>query len=158
MHVMRPFVALSILIGIAGLASAETLTLAVSVNVTTLDPHMTSTEQTNLSVASHIYSPLMIRGPDLKLQASVAESWHAVDDRTWRIKLRQGVQFAHGESLDAEAVKWNLDRILNPANKIHNRPWFDPISEVKVVGSHEIELVASKPYPSLPEASANASA
>lgn len=134
---------------LGGSASAENLNMSVSAAITTLDPHMTSTVQTNLSVASHIYTPLVTRGPDLKLKPAAAESWKVVDDLTWRFKIRPGITFANGEALDANAVKWNIDRILDPKNKIHNRPWFEPITEVKVLGPTELEIRTAKPYPAL---------
>ena len=43
-----------------------------------------------------------------------AESWENVDEVTWRFHLREGNTFQNGEALDAEAVKWNIDRVSLP--------------------------------------------
>lgn len=41
----------------------------------------------------------------------------SADGRTWTMKLRPGVTFTDGTPLDAEAVKFNYERILDPATK-----------------------------------------
>jgi peptide/nickel transport system substrate-binding protein len=42
-------------------------------------------------------------GPDDKLQPALAESWESsADAKTWRFKIRQGVEFSNGKSLTAE--------------------------------------------------------
>ncbi|APZ52916.1 ABC transporter substrate-binding protein [Salipiger abyssi] len=128
---------------------AEDLALAVSTNVTTLDPRMSSTVQTNLSVASHIYTPLVIRTPDLSLAPAAAESWEAVDDTTWRFKLREDITFSDGSPLNAEVVKWNIESMLDESDPKHNAPWFKPIESVEVTGPFELEIHTKAPYPAL---------
>ncbi|MGO4740344.1 hypothetical protein AB4099_27655 [Bosea sp. 2KB_26] len=39
----------------------------------------------------------------------------------------------NGEKLDAEAVKWNVERVLDPKTGARNKPWCAAISEVKVI-------------------------
>src|SRR5438128_518259 len=48
-------------------AAARDLTIALPSNVNTLDPDKSTTVGTDLSVVAHIYTPLVDRGPDLKL-------------------------------------------------------------------------------------------
>lgn len=137
--------------GLAGQAAAQprNLTIALSTNVNTLDPHNTTTIGTDLSVISHIHLALLVRGPDMKLQPQLATTWRAVDDTTWRFTLRSGVTFSNGEALDAEAVKWNFERVMNPANNARVRPWFALVSEVSVISPTEIEVKTRSPYPAL---------
>src|SRR6478735_2105785 len=94
---------LSLLLGaaLAGPAAAKDLTIALSSNVNTLDPFKSTTVGTDLSVAAHIYTPLVDRGPDLKLRPGLATKWEAVGDSAWRFTLREGVTFSNGEKLDA---------------------------------------------------------
>ena len=47
-----------------------------------------------------------------------AHSWENVDDTTWRFHLREGATFHNGEPVDAEAVKWNIDRVP-PSHRRH---------------------------------------
>lgn len=131
-------------------APQRALTLAIGTGVNTLDPHNTATIQTDLSVISHLHVALLIRGPDMALQPQLATAWRAVDDLTWRFTLREGVSFSNGEALDAAAVKWNFDRVLDPANNARVRPWFALLREVVVLSPTEIELRSTQPFPSLP--------
>ena len=138
------------LLGGVTAAAARDLSIALPTNVNTLDPDKTTTVATDLSVISHIYTPLVDRGPDMKLRPGLATSWRAVNDRTWEFKLTPGVTFPDGEKLDASAVKWNIERILNPKTEARNKPWFAAISEVKVIDPTTIDIASRHAYPDLP--------
>lgn len=137
----------TMLAGLASTASAAELTIALSNPVNTFDPHMTASVGSDLSVLSHIYPALILRGPDLQLQGSLATKWELVDDNTWRFTLREGATFSNGEPLDAEAVKWNLDRVRDPELKARVASWFSLISEVNVLSPVELEVKTTSPYP-----------
>ncbi|RDE09267.1 ABC transporter substrate-binding protein [Pelagibacterium lacus] len=128
-------------------ASAADLTIALSNPVNTFDPHMTASVGSDLSVLSHIYPSLILRGPDLALQGNLATEWTLVDDTTWHFTLREGATFANGEALDAEAVKWNLDRVRDPELQARVASWFSLVSEVNVISPTELEVKTSSPYP-----------
>ncbi len=127
----------------------KTLTIALAANVNTLDPHMSATVNTDLSVLSHIYPALIKRGPDLKLRPDVAKSWKALNDTTWQFDLDERAVFANGEKLDAAAVKWNLDRVLDPQVNARIRAWFTLISEVVVVDSKTLQIKTKSPFAAL---------
>src|SRR5204863_760965 len=47
----------------------------------------------------------------------LAESWQASPDGlAWTFKLRRGVRFHDGTPLDAAAVKFTFDRVIDPAH------------------------------------------
>jgi peptide/nickel transport system substrate-binding protein len=142
--------AAALFLGATGIATARDLTIALPTNVNTLDPDKSTTVGTDLSVVSHIYTPLVDRGPDLKLRPGLATSWTAVGDTVWRFELRDGVTFPNGEKLDAAAVKWNVERILDPKTGARNKPWFANITEVRVVSPTVVEFVTRGAYPDLP--------
>ncbi|MDP1748890.1 MAG: ABC transporter substrate-binding protein [Reyranella sp.] len=46
---------------------------------------------------------------------AIAESWDASADlKTWTFKLKRGAEFHNGETIDAQSVKWNIERIKDP--------------------------------------------
>lgn len=129
--------------------TARPLTIALPANVNTLDPHMSATVGTDLSLLSEIYPGLLTRGPDLKLQPDLATSWEMLNDTTWRFKLKPGAVFADGEKLDAAAVKWNIDRVLDPKVAARIRSWFESVKKVKVVDDTTVDIVTKSPFPAL---------
>ena len=130
-------------------AQAADLTIALSNQVNTFDPHMTASIGSDLSVLSHIYPALLLRGTDMALHGELATAWTLVDDTTWRFTLKEGASFSNGEALDAAAVKWNLDRVMDPEVKARIAGWFTLVSEVSVISPTELEIKTSAPYPAL---------
>lgn len=54
-----------------------------------------------------------------KLVPALATSWEVdpADKKNWIFKLRPGVKFHDGSTLNAEAVVWNFEKVLNPQAK-----------------------------------------
>jgi len=135
---------------LASPASAMDISIALTSAVNTLDPHASASVGLDLSVLSHIYPALILRGPDMALKGSLATSWQAVDANTWRFKLVEGATFANGEPIDAEAVKWNFLRVTSKEKPTRISSWFSSVSAVNVISPTEVELKTSTPYPALP--------
>jgi peptide/nickel transport system substrate-binding protein len=140
---------ISALMATSTLAADKTLTIAVTNMMNTFDPHMTASVGTDLSLLSHIYPSLVLRGPDMKIAPALATEWTSVDDLTWRIKLRSDATFNDGEKIDATVVKWNFDRVRDPAVNARIKAWFTLISDVKVISPTEVEIKTSSPYPAM---------
>src|SRR6195256_6555569 len=67
-----------------------------------------------------IYDPLVAWEMDVsdrpgKLVPGLATEWKVddTDKKKWRFTLRQGVKFHDGSEFNADAVIWNLDKVLN---------------------------------------------
>ena len=54
----------------------------------------------------------------MKIQPLLATSYKLIDDHTWEFRLRKGVKFQNGEEFNAAAVKFSLERISDPKNKM----------------------------------------
>ncbi len=50
--------------------------------------------------------------PSTKL--SLAESWTLKNDTTIEFKIRKGVKFHDGTDINADVIKWNVERVLDP--------------------------------------------
>jgi peptide/nickel transport system substrate-binding protein len=67
-----------------------------------------------------------------------------------RFKLRQGVTFHNGNPFNAEAVKYSLDKVLDPNFPAWmNFALVDLVKEAKVVDDYTVDIVTVAPTPSL---------
>src|SRR5256886_245155 len=70
-----------------------------------------------LRVTAEIFETLVATPDDsTEVIPGLAESWTTSSDGlTWTFKLRKGVRFHDGTALDAAAVKFTFDRVIDPA-------------------------------------------
>jgi ABC-type transport system substrate-binding protein len=138
----------------AASARAEfNLRIVQGTDVDTLDPAISRSTPSQI-VFNNIFNTL-VRWKDTKLDEIVpdlAESWSKSEDGLrWAFKLRRGVRFHDGTPFDAEAVKFSLERLLDPALGSPNRSLFTSISQVNVVDANTVEIVTKEPSPLLLE-------
>ncbi|MER5405700.1 ABC transporter substrate-binding protein [Streptomyces sp. NPDC002769] len=93
----------------------------------TMDPQKQG-DMVSMNALINMFDTLTTRGRDNKLHPRLALSWTARDERTWRFTLRPGVRFHNGEVCDAAAVKFSIERLLDPRTK-------SPIVELRYVKS-----------------------
>jgi peptide/nickel transport system substrate-binding protein len=96
-----------------------------------------------------------MEGTSTKPIPALAESWETEDSQTWTFHLRQGVTFHDGTPFNAEAVKWNLDRVRDPENPYRFDRTFEyyayefgetlGITDVIVVDEYTVQIVLSLP-------------
>jgi peptide/nickel transport system substrate-binding protein len=128
---------------------AEDLTIDLAVEPATLDPALVY-ESDGWSVVHSIYDALVQLGPDGALEMVLAESMTQVDPLTWEIRLRPDITFHNGEPLDAAAVAYSLDHILDPETGSQIAGNFQVIEDVEEVDSRTVRLHLSAPAPWLP--------
>ncbi|MCL7749881.1 glutathione ABC transporter substrate-binding protein [Halalkalibacter alkaliphilus] len=114
-----------------------------------LDPHG-SNDTPSSNVAQNIYEALVEQDEDMELQPGLAESWEMVDDLTWEFYLREGVKFHDGSDFNADVVKANLDRILDPEVASPRQFIFNMITDVEVVDEHTVRISTEFPFAPLP--------
>jgi peptide/nickel transport system substrate-binding protein len=126
---------------LAGLAPAiaQDLSIGLKSEATSMDPqfHQLST---NIQVAKNIFEALTTQDALQKVTPGLAESWEAVDDTTWRFKLRQGVKFHNGDPFTADDVKFSFER--SKATLIREK-----VKEVKIVDPHTVQFILKEPWP-----------
>lgn len=57
----------------------------------------------------------------LHLQPLLAASYKQVDPLSWEVSLKKGIQFHDHSPLNAKAVKWSLERIIDPKSEVFNK-------------------------------------
>ena len=137
-----------------GLAqSTQALTFIQGSDVANLDPAK-SQSVTSQIVFRHVLNGL-VRWADKDMSSIVgdlATSWEASEDGlTWTFKLRDGVTFHDGSKFDAEAVKFNIERLIAEATGSPVRSLFTPIKAVNVVDPLTVTFDLASPIPTMLE-------
>jgi peptide/nickel transport system substrate-binding protein len=97
-------------------------------------------------LANLLYDCLIWRKADgTGYEGQSAESWEQLNPTTWRFKLRPGLTFHNGEPLDAEAVKWNIDRVRTREDFLVQPQW-QFVSEVQVVDATTVDVITGEPH------------
>ena len=142
----------------AAFAAGKDVVLALRSAPETLDPYNTNTTLTT-AVTKSFYQGLFEFDKDLKVQPVLAESYTvSPDGLTYTFKLREGVKFHDGTPFNAEAVKANLDRVMNPENKLARFNQFNRIAKVEVAAPYSLRITLKEPFSSFINSLAHASA
>ena len=128
-------------------APAGKVVIAQGVDPSTLDM-MNQQETPASNVGAQIFDTLVERDQNLKLAPALAtELPKLTAPTTWEIKLRKGVKFHNGEDFNADSVKFSLERVANPANKLRGSSSFGPIDRVEIVDPYTVRVHTKKPWP-----------
>jgi peptide/nickel transport system substrate-binding protein len=120
----------------------------------TLDPHLTESVEAGI-VLRHVYDTLIYRDPDtLNFVPGLASDWAVSEDGlAVTIRLRQDVYFHNGERFDANAVAFNLDRIVAVGESGGlARRLLGPYRGYQIIDAFTIILQLSEPYVGLLDA------
>jgi peptide/nickel transport system substrate-binding protein len=92
-----------------------TLTIGFNGDPTTLDPHTSAAAATYVIGSLNVVESLLYQRGDGTLVPWLAESSTvSADGRAFTFTLRSDARFSDGTPVNAQAVKWNLDRIVDP--------------------------------------------
>src|SRR5437879_2111375 len=124
-----------------------TLVIGLDQEPPTLDPHASPSAVTYQVIGS-VTENLLYRGPDGKLVPWLAESWQSArDGRSVTFKLRRDVKFHDGTPCNAEAVKFNFDRIVDPKFKAGGaRAALTTYSGSKVLDEYTLQVNFEAPF------------
>jgi len=111
-----------------------------------LDPHKTIMA-TASSIQAWIYDTLFYIGDDKLPHGLLAESWTVSEDgKTLTIKLRQGRKFHDGTPVDAKAVEFTFQRMLDPKTASPAKDQVGPLEKVTAKDDATVEFVFKEPY------------
>ena len=89
----------------------------------------------------------------LEVEPALADSWTISADGTeYTFNLRSGITFHDGSAFDADAVKFNFDRMLDENHPYHDTGpfplsfFFSAIESVDVVNSSTVKFTLNAPY------------
>lgn len=154
----RSLLALAIAAASTGALAAGNAVLAIGGQPETLDPYNTNTTLTT-AVTKTFYEGLFEFDKDLKVKNVLAESYEmSKDGLVYTFKLRQGVKFHDGTDFNAAAAKANLDRVMNPENRLLRATQFNRIAKVEAVNPQTLRVTLKEPFAPFINSLAHASA
>jgi len=113
-----------------------------------IDPHVNASSELGIPLTS-VYDTLVYLDPATgQFVPGLAERWEVSDDgRVYTFYLRRGVTFHDGTPFNAEAVRFNLERINSPdLSSQKARFMLGPYERTEVVDDYTVRIVLSEPF------------
>ena len=130
-------------------AQTKPVVVVQSGEAATLDWHMHCDKNAH-EPDRQIFDTLLRRNlKTLQLEGNLAESWRVVNETTWQFKLKRNVKFHNGEPFDAAAVKFSIERMLDPKQGAPGRTSIATIDHVDVVDPYTVNVITKAPFPLL---------
>ncbi|MCA0204617.1 ABC transporter substrate-binding protein [Pararhodobacter sp.] len=132
----------------AGAAYAQHthVNVAMQLEPPNLDPTAGAAQAIDSVVYSNIYEGLTRFMSDGSVVPGLAESWDISEDGlTYTFHLRDGVTFHDGTTMDAEDVKFTLDRARAEDSTNAQKALFANIAEVTVIDPLTVQITLSAP-------------
>lgn len=134
----------------SGAGGAGGITIAIGSEPTTLDPQLRD-DGGERAVNDNVYEALLGRDAEGELvPVLAAELPVQIDDTTWEVTLREGVEFHNGEPFDAAAVVASFERILDPSLQSEQETFYDGIASVEAVDPTTVRFLTDGAQPVLP--------
>jgi peptide/nickel transport system substrate-binding protein len=146
-HLSRLLLGVSTAALMAGAAMAkDDITIAIQLEPPHMDPTSAAAGAIDSVLYSNVFEGLTRFMSDGSVVPGLAESWEISEDGlTYTFKLRPDVTFHDGSTMDAEDVKFSLDRIGAEDSANAQKALYSAISEVNVVDPMTVEVKLSEP-------------
>jgi peptide/nickel transport system substrate-binding protein len=123
-----------------------TLRVSYGNEIANLDFH-TAPGYEMMWVAMNVGCGLVNITPDGKFAGDAADSWQVSSDGLlYTFKLRPNVLFHDGTKVDAAAVKFSIDRLMDPNTKSGMRTFYAPVHSVEVLDPATVQIRLKHPY------------
>jgi peptide/nickel transport system substrate-binding protein len=118
-----------------------------------LDPQA-DTAVNDFRILMNLYDGLVrYKDGSLEVEPALAKSWTiSKDGKTYTFKLRKNVKFHDGTDFNANAVKFNFDRMLDEKHPQHNTGpfplafFFSAIKQTRVIDEYTVQFELDNPY------------
>lgn len=124
-----------------------TLTMGLATDTAIIDPSITGSSITAL-ITRNVVDSLVGQAEDGRFTPWLAERWEVSADNTaYTFHLRQGVTFSDGTTLDAAAVRYNLNRILDPkTTSSYAKSLLGPVAGIEAPDERTVTLTYRQPF------------
>jgi len=125
--------------------SGGMLVIADRADNKTLDPAYISDTPSRL-IGRAIYDTLVDVDEQGKIVPVLAERWETPDPKTYVLYIKQGLKFTDGTEFDAAAVKFNIDRHLDPKTASKQRGVLLSVDSIDVPDKYSVRCHLKAPY------------
>ena len=141
--------ALAMIVATGAMAKSD-ITLAMQLEPPHLDPTSAAAGAIDSVLYSNVFEGLTRFASDGSIIPGLAQSWVISDDGlTYTFKLAEGVTFHDGTTMDAEDVKFSLDRARAEDSANAQKALFASIADVEAVDASTVKITLSAPNGSL---------
>ena len=141
--------ALAMIVATGAMAKSD-ITLAMQLEPPHLDPTSAAAGAIDSVLYSNVFEGLTRFASDGSIIPGLAQSWVISDGgMTYTFKLAEGVTFHDGTTMDAEDVKFSLDRARAEDSANAQKALFASIGDVEAVDASTVKITLSAPNGSL---------
>jgi len=137
--------AMAVMLPVLPAAAQKTVTVALSGEADTFDP-MVSTKDIVSKVTQHFVETLFTFDSSWNVAPLLAADLPSIsnDGKVYTIRLRRGITFHNGSSMDSADVVASLNRWLKVAAR--GRGIADRVRSIKATGTYEVTITLKDPY------------
>jgi peptide/nickel transport system substrate-binding protein len=130
----------------AAAQAKDTLTMGMVLEPPHLDPTAGAAAAIDEVVYANVFEGLTRIDAQGQVQPALAGSWTVSDDGlVYTFKLREGVTFHDGTTLDSADVKFSLDRATGPDSVNAQKGLFEPIEKVETPDPSTVVVTLKRP-------------
>jgi peptide/nickel transport system substrate-binding protein len=135
----------------AAAAPSGTLTVAISDDIKTVDPHKSTLDVFRHTVRSTVFEALVFINPHtLRADSRLAVSWETSGDGlTANFKLRPGVKWHDGAPFTADDVVFSINRVKDSAIASPFEPELAQVATVEAIDPQTVRMGLTAPTPGL---------
>lgn len=122
------------------------LTVGLEDDPPMLDPHL-STAKVDRQVFKSLYDTLVEVDENMKIVPGLAKDWTVTDDGTrYLFVLRENVKFHDGTVFNAEAVKYNFERMRDDKLGSPRKSELSLVKNIEIVDEYKIAVELKSPF------------
>jgi peptide/nickel transport system substrate-binding protein len=123
-----------------------TLVWRVGAETASMDPHVANTLGST-QLLSRIYSTLLRYDESANVVPYIAESWKVSEDGlTYTFKLRNDVYFHNGRKLTSADIKYNIERMIDPATGSPRASRFNLVNKIETPDEYTVVFTLKDPF------------
>ena len=134
-----------------GAAFGQNLAIGFADPVSSLDPELNN-HAGDRSLALHFWDSIIAARDGGKLDATLAASWRALDDKTWEFKLKPDIKWQDGVPFTADDIVFSFQRARNvPGSVATYAGSLRTVESTTAKDAHTVIIKTTTPNPMLPQ-------